>query len=479
MCLAAGLLLASSAQAKPQEILLSRPPTTAQPLYAWTQEDELVRQLVHASLYTSDGQGGWHSDLVTDYAVNGPTVTLTLAKARWHDKQPFGPADVCASIERVRATDRPTRFTAAARARIASCSPGIRKDADKVVITLTTIQAEPRAALQFPLVPAHDPAWAGSGPQSDLPPVGLGPYALDRGDGGWHLTAFDDRATAKKIDLVVVDDPARRLVDGRGVGAPFLAPADLAKVRADPSIQLDVVPRDLTWVLLVNPTRGPLGEVAVRTALDLLIDRSALGGAVLGRDEQLKAQPWTPVSGPFPPGSPQYNAGVPVPLRDERAAHALLEAHGLVDEGGRWQWAGHPWTLRVACPVGLGPDPQRLELALEEQLTGIDVEVVPQSAVQWWLSVLGGEHVEATDLALVPISSTDLGATFHSRTATRGWANPFGWSDPDVDGWLGALADRNTAQLLHARLAELHPALFLWSVEGRAAWRGGFEPPTR
>jgi len=163
-----------------------------------------------------------------------------------------------------------------------------------------------------------------------------------------------------------------------------------------------------------------------------------------------------------------------VTQRDPEAAAAALTAAGLERGPDGWSWGGHPWRLRVATPVGIGPDPERLRITLEQQL-GVDIEVVPLSAVQWWLSLLGGGHVEATDLALMPVSTRDLYAVFHSRTATAGWANPFDWRDVEIDGWLDAIAQgsaTDAAQLMHGRMADLHPALFLWDIEGRAGWRG-------
>lgn len=475
---------AGGAGAKPVEVLLERGPTTNHPLYAWTREDVFVRDLLHESLFEPDGAGGWRSDVVSDVAVAGAQVTVTLVKRDWSDGKPFEPADVCATIARVKATDRPTPFTAMANAAVASCVVGGKGATDKAVITLTAPRAEPRAVLAFPLVPEHAPDWAGAGPQNTIEAVGLGRYALDPKHStptALSLAQVGDTAPWKKLTLAVVPDPAKALADGRGVGAPFVDPEDLAAARGAAGVELRLERPTGVWALMVNTHRGPLADPEVRAALDRMIDRDALAGGVLGRDPELASQPWTPVSGPFPPKSPLASGGVPVTLREPEAARMGLEAAGLVQGPDGWTWGGAPWRLKVAIPADLGPDPERLRVALEQQLTGIKIEVVALSSTQWWYSLLSGGHSDASDLALMPVELGAVPATFHSRTATAGWSNPFGWSDPDVDRWLEALEagklDPEQAHQMHAAIADLHPALFLWAMEGRSAWRGDVTLP--
>lgn len=467
------LALMVGAWAKPAEILLSAAPITTHPLYAWTREDHLFGDLVHESLFEPDGYGSFRSDVVTAWSADNAIVTLTLAKRKWHDGRPLVAADVCATIERIRGTARPTPYTAAVNARIAGCTaedPGGRE----VRVTLVAPMSEPRAALAIPLVPAHRADWAGAGPQSNLLPIGLGPYRAVPADGGWKLKS-DGSTGIGKVLLTVVPDPADALARGRGVGVPFVDPISLGAIRAAPGVALDVVPARVVWALFVNQTRGPLADPAVREALDLLIDRDRLAAGAHGQDHQLPTQPWTAVSGPFLPRSSRVSAGVPVPSRDPEAARALLAGAGLVETDAGWTWQGQPWVPRVATPAGLGPDPGSFDLALTESF-GFPVEVVPLSSTQWWFTLLAGGYAAATDLALVPIDPYDPGPSFHSRTASEGYHNPFGWSDPQTDALLTLLEDDEQGQALHGWLADVHPALFLWTLDGRAAWRTDFSP---
>ena len=464
--------LVVGAWARPEEIRLGAAPTTAHPMYAWSREDRLLERLIHEGLFEPDGRGGWRSDIVAAWSVDNALVTITLAKHKWHDGRPLVAADVCATIARVKATDRPTPYTAAANARIAECRT---EDPDGPIVRITLVKPmeNPQAALAFPLVPAHRGDWAGAGPQSPIEPIGLGPYTGEPDATGWSLKG-DGSTRVKKVHLSVVPEPGKTVAEGRGIGAPFVDPPQLPTVRDVPGVELSVVPATTVWALFVNPTRGPLSEPGVRTALDLLIDRDHLASAAFGRDPQLATQPWTRVTGPFLARSPRNSPSVGASARDVEEARALLLAAGLVKTEQGWTWQGSPWTLRLATPLGLGPDPTALGAALSEDLDRQAVEVLPLSPTSWWFSLLAGGHVQSTDLALVPIDATDPGPWFHTRTANEGYYNPFGWSDPEIDAALSRIDETDQAQAFHARIADLDSALFLWSVDGRAAWRTGY-----
>lgn len=479
LCSLLGLLgLLPQARAGTEALLLEAAPTTLHPLYPWSREDHYVHELVHERLFEPDGKGGFRSDVVEKWRVEGAVVELHLARRKWHDGRPFVSADVCATLERIRAADRPTAFTAQAVASVASCLAG--DDARLVRVTLTHPSPDPGRLLSFPLVPAHDPDWAGAGPQSNLEPIGLGRYRAERKKEGWLLSRADKAAPFSKLSLRVVPDPARALSEGQGIGAPFIDPDALAVAREIPGVALEVEPAEGVWALVLNTRKGPLSDLRVRDALDRMLDRSALAEAWFGRDGTLPTQPWTPTSGPFPARSSRGTAGVPLVQRDVDAAKAMLAEAGLEPGPDGWLWkdasgAGQPWTLRVAVPLGLGPEPAAVQKALAEQ-TGLRIEVVPLTQVQWWFSLQAGSHGDVTDAALMRVPAQDPGRVFHTRTSRQGIHNPFGFSDSTIDALLDGTLDDGAAFSLHGRLADLHPALFLFSVEGRSAWLSDERP---
>jgi ABC-type transport system substrate-binding protein len=465
--------LSGLALAKTPEVLLPAPPTTLHPLYPWTREDHYVHELVHERLFEPDGRGGYESDVVEKWQADGAVVELHLARREWHDGRPFVAADVCATLERIRAADRPTAFTAQGDAAISSCVAG--DDDDVVRITLTQPDPDPRGWLSLPLIPAHDPDWAGAGPQSSLAPLGLGRYSVERTEEGWLLKRASRSASYKKLLLRVVPSPARALAEGEGLGAPFVDPEELATARNIPGVSLLIEPATEVWALVLNPSRGPLADPTVRDALDRSLDRQALAEAWLGRDGELPTQPWSLASGPFVARSSRGSAGVPLVERDVEAARQALAAAGLVSAPEGWSWNGTPWSLRVAVPLALGPEPSIVQRTLSEQL-GVRVEVVPLTQVQWWFSLQAGGHGAVTDAALVPVPSADPGSVLHTRTERAGIHNPFGFSDPTLDALLDGTLDEDAAHSLQTRLADLDPALFLFSVDGRSAWRTDVKP---
>lgn len=462
------LLCAGEGRAAPDVLLIPAPPTTLHPLYAWTREDHYLHELVHERLFEPDGRGSVRSDVLESFKVDGSVVEVVLAKRKWHDGARFVAADVCATIDRIKAADRPTSLTATASGAIASCLAG--DDERTVRITMSNTPVDLLRSLSLPLVPAHDTAWTGAGPQSQLAPVGLGRYRIERLEDGFLLRRHDkERANYRKLLVEVAAAPGATLSIGEGIGAPFLAPDELATVRNVEGISLDVEPADSVWALVLNTSRGPLRDPNVRGALDRLLDREALAEAWFGRDGDLATQPYTPVAGPFPPRSSRGSTSV-LP-RDEDAARAAMTEAGLVEQEGLWSAEGNPLTLKVAVPLGNCPDPQIIERTLSEQLS-IRVEVAPLTQVQWWLSLLAGGHVDVTDAALIPIPASDPGSVLHTRTEARGLNNPFSFSDPTVDALLDGQLDDGAAFSLNGRLADTHPALFLFAVDGRSAWRG-------
>lgn len=461
-------LLTGGARAAPDELLLDEAPTTLHPLYPWTREDQYVHGLIHEPLFESDGKGAARSDVLESWRAEGSVIELHLARRKWHDGEPFVAADVCATVERIRAADRPTAFTAMATSLIVNCLAG---DDDRIVrITMAQAPIDPARSLSFPLIPAHDPDWAGAGPKSSLTPNGLGRYRIEQVDDGYLLRRAGKGTPYRKLLLRIVPTPAALLSRGEGVGAPFVEPAELATARSIEGISLNIEPANSVWALLLNTHRGPLASPSVRGALDRALDRSALAEAWFGRDGDLDSQPWVLTSGPFPPRSSRASA-FPVPQSDPEAARAALLAAGLTESDGGWLWNGAPWTLRVAVPLGLGPEPAAVQRALAEQLH-IRIEVVPLTNVQWWFSLLAGGHTDVTDAALMPIPASDPGLVLHTRSAQKGIFNPFGFSDPEIDAFFDGQLDDGAAFSLHGRLDDIHPALFLFAVDGRSAWRG-------
>jgi ABC-type transport system substrate-binding protein len=406
--------------------LVAEPPTTLHPLYPTNRTDRLLHGAVHERLFEPEGDG-WRSDVVAEVVADGLTLTLTLAPKAWTDGEPLVGADVCATFARLADTAHPTPFSAVATSVVAACVPDPASPA-RVTLTLARPLPEPRAWLSVPVLPAHRPDWvAFSGGAVEPAFVGLGGPVPKR-DGA-------DVLLAGLLRVRVVEDPVARFLAGEG-STVFVPPADLAKLRALPGVELTVAGTPTVWALILNTALAPLDTPEARRALDRGVDRAAVAAALVGRDSGLSRQPWSPISGPFPAGSARTARGVPVPAPPSEGA--ALPSLGLV------------------VPVSLLP--QAAAAFPTFAVTGVEARA-------WWLSVLAGAHTETAAAALVTIEEP-VCAWFE----TGGPRNVFAWSDPETDRLCGRSGDE-AGWSLHGRLADEVPAVFLFSVQDRVARR--------
>lgn len=454
-------------------------PDHLHPLYAWSDAERHARALVYEHLF--DPATG-ESHLVASTQVDGRAVTLTLHDGlRWHDGAPLTGLDVCFTAAFL--LDAPGAPRApAVRAQLADCTVD-PEDARIVHVELTRPMPDARAALSFPLIPAHlDPDPEALHPSYSSAPVGSGPLAATRTVDGW---AFEPASTSRRTAPVSLrmaaggPTPARTrgMLGGGADGVALTAPELLPEVR-EHGVGLYWVPRDELWSLVLDVSGPALSDVRVREALDLLVDRVALRERIIGVDPARDEQPCTLISGPFPHTSDHRNRAVEVPVHDAERASALLTAAGLTQVDGAWHGDSGPVRLALGVPTGHAVDPGIATTVLSELLVGFEVvgRELDGAEVQ---EVLAGAGPEL-DLLLLPWTPEPDGSVaplFHTRTEAEGWANPFGFSDRGVDGLLAAWSEApeplertHAYRALHARLADLRPHLFLFQLDGWAAF---------
>ncbi|MCB9689608.1 MAG: hypothetical protein H6738_11250 [Alphaproteobacteria bacterium] len=427
---------------------VTAPPATMHPLFVTTPTERAVDELLQVRIFEPASQG-WRSRVVADPVVLDRVVSLAVIPGTvWSDGQPVVGADLCATVDRMLDRSHPTRWTAGTVARVESCRDDPAHP-EVAAITLTHAGVDPRAALALPLLPAHRPDWTGFKggklPEGTIP-VGAGTHQA-RVRGG--ILEIVSPTGGLPLRFVATEDPvAAFLADGPG--RVEVGPADLARVRGVTGVTVDRVLPGSTWALFLDTTRPPFDDPATRAAVDAALDREGLAAAWLGRDPSLDKQPWTLVSGPFPAGSRLASHGVPVPTHD---ATALGE---------------RKLELELAVPAGAAAFGEALQAALP----GSTVTTHELTVEQWAFSLLDGGHAGTSHAALVRLDDEPC-AYLHSRTETDGWANPFGFSDPGLDLACDALrrGESDAGPILHGRAADAHPALFLWTVEGRVAYR--------
>lgn len=320
--------LGASALAQTLTLAMSAQPDTLDPQVTAATAAFQVSKSIYDTLLEVDKDGSLVPALATSYEVSedGLTYTFELAQATFHDGTAFGPEDVVASLERIRAEEtaspKGNEFAA-----IVSVEP-----VGENAVTLTL--SEPQPALLASLASG----WGAMLPSEKLAsghdfgnqPVGTGPFrfvAWTR-DNAVTLEANPDYYQgAPQLERVVirfVTDSAvqlQGLLTGEFDVIDTVAAADRPSVESNPSLELVREPSGLVLVAGLNTRRDYLSDARVRRALNLGVDTATVmevayaGGTQVGTFMEA-GSPWYPDSvEPFP--------------YDPEAARALLEEAGV------------------------------------------------------------------------------------------------------------------------------------------------------
>lgn len=168
---------------------------------------------------------------------------------------------------------------------------------------------------------------------------------------GERFADYWDRAGVHldRVEFVPITDSTARVASLRAGDLHMIervSPSDLKELRADSRLKVTGVPELGYQMIPLNVNNGPRakvlgGDPRLRQALDLAIDRETLVKAVFN-NEYIAGNQWVS------PGSPYYNARLPVPKRDVARARQLLRE------------AGHP---NLAFTLILPPERDRQEAA--------------------------------------------------------------------------------------------------------------------
>ena len=131
-----------------------------------------------------------------------------------------------------------------------------------------------------------------------------------------------------RVEFVPILDSTARLASLRSGDLHMIeraSPTDLPEIRGDSRLKVVGVPELGYQTIPMNVSNGPksktLGDVRVRQALDLAIDRETLVKAIFN-NEYIPGNQWVS------PASPYYNAKFPVRKRDVAKARQLLKDAG-------------------------------------------------------------------------------------------------------------------------------------------------------
>lgn len=264
-----------------------------------------------------------------EWSPDRRVLTFRLSSAlRWHDGRPTTAGDVAWTLEQARdpATGYPRLVDMAG-------ITGIDAPDDTTVLVRFAVPQSgiPDVLTDLAILPRHH--FAGVAPAElrraawNDAPVGNGPFRFVAHDPNrrWVFAAnaeFPDALGGPprldRLVIAVVDEPTTKLAALASGELDFagIQPAHAEFVRRREPLAVLDYPLLFTYAMVLNTRRSPFGDPAVRSAIDLAIDRQEIvDGFIFGFG--------TPATGAVPPGVP---GALPPPVvpHDPDSARALL-----------------------------------------------------------------------------------------------------------------------------------------------------------
>jgi peptide/nickel transport system substrate-binding protein len=368
-----------------------------------------------------------------DVSTDGLTVTLHLRKGvTFADGSTFDSADVVSSLQKIQNPDT----AAVSAASLASVTGIAAPDADTVELTLSA----PDAALLANLAVVNMAMLSSDDTEEALntTPNGTGPFVLETRTANQSLTIarndayWGDKALLDTVEFRVIPDESSivsAMESGNVQLAVFNDPL-VAQTAEAGGIHIEKTPQLSYHVLQLNATKGVLGDVNVRLAIQCAIDRQqVLDTAALGEGE---------VTGPIT--SPAYKSDPndrPCPTRDLDKAKDYLAK------------AGHADGVTIKTIVSQGEystsvnEAQNLLAQLAEAGITLDLEVLESGAyVDRWVAAdfeaavaLNGGRPDPDGMYVRYFTSTgnlNKVAGYSSDTLDQLFVQGRASSDPDV-----------------------------------------------
>ncbi|MER5623311.1 ABC transporter substrate-binding protein [Streptosporangium sp. NPDC002544] len=280
------------------------------------------------------------------------------------------------------------------------------------------------------------------------PDVGVnctGPFSLDSWQKGQsiNLKKFDDYwdpslvPKVNTIKNVFIPDPAARvnaLLSGEVDGGYLLPPPGFPKLRTADSGTLYFGPNTTAVNLIPTDLKGTLGDVKVRKALSMALDRDGIIKAAAGGvATPAKAPGATGAWGIAPEAAKEYYAKLPPLTRDVAGAKKLIEE------------AGASGKKIVIATSTLSPEISVIANAVQSagQAIGLKVELKAVAPDAYTALFSDPKAREGIDLVMtIWYDSTPDPLEFYGILETGNFANYGGYSNPEYD----ALVDEANTQ---------------------------------
>jgi peptide/nickel transport system substrate-binding protein len=267
-----------------------------------------------------------------EWSADHKSITIRLRpNVKFHDGEPLNAEAVKFNIERHLNT--PGSFRKTEIGEVASVDVvnelTVRLNVSQPLVPLVAILTDragmmvsPKAAKELGDKFGTRPVCAG--PYRFVERVAQGRIVFERFANYWDKSAVH----IDRVEFIPILDSSARVASLRSGDLHMIervSPTDLAQIRGDSRLKVSGVAELGYQVIPLNVANGPkakaLADVRVRQAIDLAIDRDAMVKAIFN-NEYIPGNQWVA------PGTPYYNAKLPVRKRDLARAKQLLREAG-------------------------------------------------------------------------------------------------------------------------------------------------------
>ncbi|MEU8325516.1 ABC transporter substrate-binding protein [Nonomuraea sp. NPDC048881] len=295
-----------------------------------------------------------------------------------------------------------------------------------------------------------------------------GPYSLDKWEKGQaiNLKRFDGywdpalKARAATVRNVFISDPAARvnaLLSGEADGSYLVPTTGFTRLGSASSGKLYFGPNTAAVSLIPLDLKGPLGDLRLRKALSMALDRKAiLQASVAGVATPAKAPAAIGAWGIAPEAAKQYYAKLPELSTDLEGARKLVKE------------AGGTGKKIVIATSTMAPDIGVIANAVQAAGQAIGLRVEQKAVAPDAYSALFSDPKarQGVDLVMtIWYDSTPDPLEFYGILQTGNFANYGGYSDPEYDRLVdqaGAEADPAARAAVVAKLQEIAVRDMVW-----------------
>jgi peptide/nickel transport system substrate-binding protein len=296
-------------------------------------------------------------------------------------------------------------------------------------------------SLKFPYAPLLSylymgivPATAASDRTFATHPIGTGPYVLhswqrnNKIDLTPNATYFSTQPYLNEIIFYVMPDNTAQVTALKSrsldlITSP-LPPQDVVSLRRDKSVHVQEETGDGILYLPLNLRDPILGDIKVRQALNLLVDRRAIADQFFrGIDKASTTS--------LLPGTWAYDTSLQPPAANPQEAERLLaqdgwrkDTHGVLAKGGH----------QLSLTLSTYNDPNRVEILTYLQNVFQQVGIKANVTQSDWPTFLGNVEAHRFQIAIIgALALFDPDRGMYQQLTTGGASNWSGYSNPTVD----------------------------------------------